>query len=76
MRKEKTVWVREYKKTGRFVWGHGAYAIKKYLYPYGKTRYFTRYAVSVSPMRKSWYRSFFNFQEAKKFANLKYRNKE
>lgn len=76
MRREKTIWTREYKGTGRFCWKNGMYAIRKYLDPFGHTQYLNYYAVSVSPMRRSWYKNFSSFSSAAKFArDLAKRNK-
>ena len=71
--KEKTIWIREYSKTGEFT-RKGAYAIRKY-HPTGLSNR-ECYAISVSPNRKSWYKQFFCFYSAAKFARnlIKRRN--
>ena len=68
MKKDKTLWTREYKLTGRFIWGHGAYAIRKYV-SYARDRCPRHYyAISISPCRRSWHKRFWTFDEAAKFA--------
>lgn len=61
-KRSKTIWIREY------WYNYGIFAIKKYIAPVGwRNKCVTRYAVSKSLKRKSWYSDFNHFVDARSF---------
>jgi len=80
MKRKKTIWIREYRRLEP--WENyihidyniyhrnlkGEFAIKKYVHYFGHNQSHIYYAVSKSPKRTSWYKDFFDFNSAVKFA--------